>query len=652
MNESFINVEFDENGEAMSVGDSAFKPIGLKGKNVSKMFVEDRVVSEILKFSTGFEKQIMKEANKFNIKHLPRRFKPNDLVTIDDDEDDESEGEFDIDSLGNAQYEENQHLVSGIIDFLIDWNLDELHWMFVGKFTTKHRLRKIMFKLIEDYSLVATKRNKYNFKALYKPKSYFRMTDANRITTMAFKAIFSRIPEEMLSIGRVDDPKCLFSLQDLQILVLFGFLKQIYFMLPYEDNKRLMTLFGEIDTLGMIWCKKELKTQEERDTFVRRAVPADTFGKISLICEHYYEEDLLEAALFKMMKFNFWSSFTPYHVDKILALANNEAVKKCMPDLCNTIMLLNEYFNISTGNFAAVTDKEEEFDQEYLFDVWIKKVTQIISGIVNVEEDQTEDENEKKQGSRKILNYQKGMCYGIWYSFFYLKVPANCPIVLKDKELNEMPLFTKDDLLIKVGLFMKHARVSRFLQIIFEKFTINIERYIHKFDTHSPVKRGYWSIFLIREIEPPKLKYLKVLGYEKYYIVHKMSHLAILTGELAETSVSFLDNSLELIAIKKRNFEAKVTEYLRAYERKRIMIKIYNDEKIRKIQLARERQILAGELDENAEIDPFKEKFRDYLKNSFLPEMMKQHHFDYLEKIGKLQELLAKQNKAVKKYEN
>jgi hypothetical protein len=206
-----------------------------------------------------------------------------------------------------------------------------------------------------------------------------------------------------------------------------------------------------------------LKTQEEKDEFVRRAVPADTFGKIALICEHYYEEDLLEAALFKMMKFNFWSSFTPYHVHKILDLANNEHVQKCMPDLCNTILLLNEYFNISTGNFAAVTEKEEEHDQDYLFEVWIKKVTKIISGIVNVEEDQTEDENENQQGSRKILNYQKGMCYGIWYAFFYLKVPANCPIVLKDKELNEMPLFTKDDLLIKVGLFMKYARVSRFL---------------------------------------------------------------------------------------------------------------------------------------------------------------------------------------------
>lgn len=214
-----------------------------------------------------------------------------------------------------------------------------------------------------------------------------------------------------------------------------------------------------------------------------------------------------------------------------------------------------------------------------------------------------------------------------------------------------MPLFTKEDLLIKVGLFTEYPRVSRFLQIIFEKFTINIERYIHKFDTHSPIKRGYWSVFLIREIEPPKLKYLKVLGYEKYYIVHKMSHLAILTGELAETNVSFLDNSLELIAIKKSAFEEKVTEYLRAYERKSIMIKIYNDEKLRKIRIARERQILAGELDENTELDPFKAKYKDYLKNAFLPEMLKDRHFEFLKNIGKLQEFLSKQNKAVKKYD-
>ena len=630
MNESFINVEFDEDGQAMSVGDSAFKPIGLKGKNVSKMFVEEKVVSEILKFSTGFEKQIMKEASKFNIKQLPKRFRPTDIVPIDE-EDSDSEGEFDIDSLENAQYEENKPLVNGIIDFLIDWNLDELHWMFVGKFTTKDRLRKIVFKLIEDYSLVATKRNKYIINQLYAPKTYFRMKDANRITTLAFKAIFSRIPEKMLQIGEIDDPNCLFSLQDLQILVLFGFLKQIYFMLPYKDNKRLMTLFGEIDTLGMIWCKKELPTQEAKDLFVRRAVPADTLGKIQLICEHYYEEDLLEAALFKLMKFSFWSSFTPYHVGKIMAMANNEHVQKCMPDLCQTIVLLNEYSDIIAGNFSAVTEKEEEHDSEYLLGQWLKKVNTIISGIVDVNKDQEgEDENAGKQGSRKIMDYQKGMCYGIWYSFFYLKVPPNCPILLKEKELNEMPLYTKADLFAKVGMFTKNARLGRFLQIIFEKFTIDVERFIHKFDTHSPVKRGYWSVYLIREIEPSKLKYLKVLGYQKYYIVHKMSHLSLLTGQLQSSDVSFLDNSLELIAIKKNSFEATVTEYLRAYERKRVMIEIYNEEKLRKIRLARERKRELGELEEGEEVDPFKQKYADYLKKSFLPHMLKERHTNYL----------------------
>lgn len=158
-------------------------------------------------------------------------------------------------------------------------------------------------------------------------------------------------------------------------------------------------------------------------------------------------------------------------------------------------------------------------------------------------------------------------------------------------------------------------------------------------------------MFLIREIEPPKLKYLKVLGYEKYYIVHKMSHLAILTKELKETSVSFLDNTLELIAIKKDDFESTVTNYLRAYERKRVMINIYNEVKLRKVRLQQEKLILDGYLDENTELDPFKEKFKNYLSTAFLPNMLTEKHFNYLNEIGKLEELLSKQNKAVKKYE-
>jgi hypothetical protein len=106
-----------------------------------------------------------------------------------------------------------------------------------------------------------------------------------------------------------------------------------------------------------------------------------------------------------------------------------------------------------------------------------------------------------------------------------------------------------------------------------------VERFIHKFDTHSPVKRGYWSVFLVREIEPSKVKYLKLLGHSKYYIVHKMSHLATLLDKFDEKSVSFLDNSLEIFAIKKTDFESVVTEYLRSFNRKSIMVDIYNEVK-------------------------------------------------------------------------
>jgi len=170
------------------------------------------------------------------------------------------------------------------------------------------------------------------------------------------------------------------------------------------------------------------------------------------------------------------------------------------------------------------------------------------------------------------------MIYGIWYSFFCLKLPSNCPIDLRSKDLREVPLFTKRDLEIKVRFFHSHSRLSSFLQIIFERFTVDIERYIHKFDTHSPIKRGYWSVFLIREIEPLKLKYFKALGFDKYYIVHKMSHLARLANQVRSSSISFLDNSLELFAIRKDEFEKHVTEYMDTFTRKKNLVYMFNKE--------------------------------------------------------------------------
>ena len=101
-----------------------------------------------------------------------------------------------------------------------------------------------------------------------------------------------------------------------------------------------------------------------------------------------------------------------------------------MPDLCETILLLVEYLEITTSpDFKLDIEGEQKEIQDKLLEDWTEKVLELLKGITTIVDNVNYDEKDALN-SDKVLNYQKGMCYGIWYSFFYLKVPSNCPVIL------------------------------------------------------------------------------------------------------------------------------------------------------------------------------------------------------------------------------
>ena len=343
---------------------------------------------------------------------------------------------------------------------------------------------------------------------------------------MAFSSIFQRVPKKMLKIGDDDDPDALFTLKDIQILVMLGYLRQILFLLSYEDNKRILTFLGDIDVLGVLWCKKELKTQAERDDFIRQAVSMNIYDKIVLICTKYYDQNLLEASLFKMFKNSFWNMFEKSSRPKIEKFSENPVIKNKMPFFCETIKILLEYQDIS--------NLEDEKIQKSKFEIFSRKIKGIVNDCML---------KEKLENLGYIERYELGIVLCIWYSFFYLKTPPNCPFKLSEEERNQLPLFSIQDQKNKSQILTISKKLKRCLWIIFEKFCLDQYRYTGDKDgATDPYKKGFWSVFLIREIEPLKTKFFKGLGLHKYYVVNKMSQIAILTKQMDVKNIIFLEN--------------------------------------------------------------------------------------------------------------
>jgi hypothetical protein len=125
--------------------------------------------------------------------------------------------------------------------------------------------------------------------------------------------------------------------------------------------------------------------------------------------------------------------------------------------------------------------------------------------------------------------------------------------------------------------------------------------------------------------------------------MHKMSNLVLLTKGIPEGSIVFLENTLELVAVKKQDFENQVTNYLKAYTRKNAMITQYNKQQLAKVSFIKDSEVVDNKkYFEEEKIDPFKLKHKEYQDNIFLPiKTDPQDLLNYLNNYDHLKEKLT-----------
>ena len=567
VSESFVNISYNDEGKAMSQGDSAFLDMGIKPGD-SKMFIEERILSKMLKFASCFiplmsttAKEYYFNEDTFKSKNGPeseQKKKEEEEKNKKAAEENGSDNEFDIDELTDSAVP--QKLIDSLISYFIETNIDDLNWMFISRFGSKRNYRRIVFKLAEDYSVIGTSTQRFSYYSFYSHQQFLSRQDQRRLTTLAFSSIFQRIPRKMLRVGKEDDSGALFSIKDIQILVMLGYVRQIMFLLSYEDNKRLLTFLGDIDVLGVLWCKHELKSQQERDQFIGDVMSMDIYDRMALVCRKHYDDDLLEASLFKMFKNSFWNMFEDSKLPKLLEFVRKEEIRSRLELFSETIEMLAEYKEIS----KIASEEDDEVSEEALkarkakFDEFGRRVKGLISSAVL---------KEKIDGLSYMERYELGMTLCIWYCFFYLKAPPNCPFSLNEEEVEYVALFTQKDGENKKIILTGYKKLQRALWMVYERFCLDQHRFIgDKNDTTDPFKKGFWSVFLIREIEPIKTKFFRGLGLHKYYVVNKMSQIAVLTKELKVRDIVFLENSLDIFAINTTIFEARIATYLKPEE--------------------------------------------------------------------------------------
>ena len=170
--DSFLNLTFDEkDGKPQSVGQSAFLEIG---KIDEINFMEEKIISKILKFGSCFLTQLKRSTKnfKFSTKRLE---KPTEKLL-----------EFSDKAIETDFNEFDPKLVAQLIKYFMKWNLDELHFIFLNKFKNKENYRKMVFKLAEDYSIIGSQKMGFSYDKLYSPSYCFSASDKKRIVTLAF----------------------------------------------------------------------------------------------------------------------------------------------------------------------------------------------------------------------------------------------------------------------------------------------------------------------------------------------------------------------------------------------------------------------------------------------------------------------------------
>jgi hypothetical protein len=141
--ESFIDIEFDTDGKAVSVGDSTFLPMG---ENMTEVdFIKEATISKILKYVSLFSEHIknisqetsMRSQKMENVRKWKKarreKFKelhPN-IEEFEDNHYEEDMDEFDIDEMKESLV--SQSLIDSLLSLIISENLTELFWLFCNK---------------------------------------------------------------------------------------------------------------------------------------------------------------------------------------------------------------------------------------------------------------------------------------------------------------------------------------------------------------------------------------------------------------------------------------------------------------------------------------------------------------------------------------
>ena len=523
LSDSFINLTFDNNGKAFSSGESAFVELGYQPKTT--LFIEDRVISRLLKFFSCFSTEIKKMIKTQKVSNSISEKKT---------------------AIDGHEFEIDNSMILMIIDHLIDWDLLELALMIIYRYSVLHKLKTVIMRQAEKFSFLARQNVVFDYHKIYSEEGVISANDQRRLTTAALFALFNKIPKEFLSLKSENNPKGILELQDLQLMTMLGFVRQILFVLPYKKQKEYLSFFGDIESLGVLHLKHDFKEIEgvTKDEVIQGLSSMSSLKKIEFVAKFNIRDlDLIDCAFFRLFISSFWELFEENSGKEaeIEEFVLNSTTKAFFPKFVKLVKCLQLFKN------EALVDSNDQTKLFGMINRLIKNSLDVLNTINN--------------SQKPIKIYEAGIVLGVLYSLIKLNQPTNNPFEFKKGYQPFRLLFGgANSRILKNRLKTSNLTLLSKLDQFYNTY-LKISHTDNKEMSPSLeiFMRGFWTTWLIKRVKPRQYRLFDGFGIDYYFAIHKLSFVIQQIRWIAEKSllatIVYFDSSLEMIGLKWEVFE-------------------------------------------------------------------------------------------------